>query len=446
MTRMIAALTVALATTAVISAADWPAWRGPGDTGVSMETNLPVTWSDTENVAWRAPLTGLGVSTPVVWGDRIFVTSQTGNVAERTGNHPTLVTGAALATSGERTLGGRRQGERARADDTVRFILTALDRASGKRLWEHTVDAEGPLPEVHEKHNLASPSPATDGTRVYAWYGTGQLIAVDMSGKRVWTRNLAKDIAPVSILWGPGSSPAVYGDSVYLLSYHGPTAYLMAVDAATGKTKWKVDGSPSVTSYSTPVMVQAPTGRELIVNSSEGVAGHNPDTGERLWFYPEANSFPVPAPVPAGGGLIYLNRGYRSSPYMAIRAGGRGNITDTHVVWRQATSGPYVPSLVHYQGLLYMATDAGIVSAIDAATGERVWQERIPGVYMASPVAGDGKIYFADETGMTLVLEAGRTLKVLAKNRLTGRFGASPAIAGGRIFLRSDDAVVAVGK
>ena len=445
MTRPIAALTLALATTAVVSAQNWPAWRGPGDTGVSPESNLPSTWSDTQNVAWRTRLKGLGVSTPIVWGNRIFVTSQEGHVAELGGNHPTLVTGAELQAVGEKTLGGRRQGERAKADDTVRFILTALDRASGTRAWEHVIDAEAPLPELHEKHNLASPSPATDGERIYAWYGTGQLVAVDMHGKTVWQRNLAKEIAPISIIWGPGSSPAVYGKVLYLLSYHGKAAYLMAVDTATGKTKWKVDGTPGVTSYSTPVMVQAPSGPELIVNSSEGVAGHNPETGARLWFYAEANSFPVPAPIPAGG-LIYLNRGYRSSPYMAIRPGGRGDIAASHVVWRQPTSGPYVPSLVHYNGLLYMATDAGIVSCIDAATGQRVWQERIPGVYMGSPVAGDGKIYFADETGTTLVLEAGRTLKVLAKNKLRGRFGASPAIAGGRIFLRADDELVAIGK
>ncbi len=446
MTRLLAAAIAAFVASTALSAENWPSWRGPRDTGVSPDTNLPVTWSDTDNVAWRTKLTGLGVSTPIVWGNRVFVTSQVGNVAARDGRHPTLITGDALDTSGERTLGGRKQGERNKADDTVRFILTALDRASGRPLWEHAIQAEGPLPEVHEKHNLASPSPVTDGARVYAWYGTGQLVAVDMNGKPVWTRNLAKEVAPVSIIWGPGSSPAVYGDTLYLLAYHGTSAYLMAVEAATGKTKWKVDGGKDVTSYSTPVMVQAPGGPELVINSSEGVVGHNPQTGERLWFYAEANSFPVPAPIPASGGLIYLNRGYRSSPYMAIRAGGRGDIADTHVVWRQATSGPYVPSLVHYQDLLYMATDAGIVSAIDAATGQRVWQERIPGVYMASPVAGDGKIYFADETGTTLVLEAGRTLKVLAKNKLSGRFGASPAIAGGRLFLRSDDEVVAIGK
>jgi hypothetical protein len=283
-----------------------------------------------------------------------------------------------------------------------------------------------------------------DGQRIYAWFGTGQIVALDMSGKMVWQRNLAREYAPVTIIWGPGSSPALYGDTLFLLNYHGQSAYLLSVDAKTGTTKWKVDGTPGVTSYSTPVLVKGPKGPELIVNSSEGVAGHNPDTGERLWHFTEANSFPIPAAVPHGE-IVYLNHGHRSSPYMAIKLGGRGEIANTHVVWRQPTGGPYVPSIIHYDGLIYMATDQGIVSAADAATGQRVWQGRIPGVYMASPVAGDGKIYFAGETGETLVLEAGRQLKILARNTLTGRFGGSPAIAAGRIFLRADDRLVAIG-
>jgi len=445
MRRTVPALLVTLSFATGLSAADWPAWRGPTDAGTSPETNLPVTWSDTQGVAWSTPLRGLGISTPIVFGNRVIVTSQEGNVAARPGSHPTLVTGADLAASGERTLGGRRQGDRPPADPTVRFVVTALDSGSGKKLWEYAVSAEGPLPEIHEKHNLASPSPASDGQRVYAWFGTGQLVALDLAGKVVWTRNLSREIAPVSIIWGPGSSPVVYKDTVILLSYHGGAAYLMAVDAKTGKTRWKVDEKEGVTSYSTPVVVQGPKGPELVVNSSIGVAGHNPDTGERLWFYSEANSFPVPAAV-AHGDTIFLNRGYRSSPFMAFKAGARGNLSEADLLWRQATSGPYVPSLVHYEGVVYMATDQGIVSAMDAATGKRLWQERLPGVYMASPVAADGKIYFIDETGDALVLQAGRTFKVLAKNQLDGRFSASPAIAGGRIFLRSDDRVVAIGK
>ena len=445
MKRPAVALIIILSACAVLSADNWPAWRGSNDAGVSLEKNLPVTWSDRQNVAWQAPLRGMGVSTPVVWGDRVIVTSQEGASRERPGRHPTLVTGADAGISGERTLGGRTAGERATPAERIRFIVTALDRQTGRRVWDYALDPEGELPELHEKHNLASPSPVTDGQRIYAWFGTGQIVALDMSGKMVWQRNLAREYAPVTIIWGPGSSPALYGDTLFLLNYHGQSAYLLSVDANTGKTKWKVDGTPGVTSYSTPVLVNGPKGPELIVNSSEGVAGHNPDSGERLWHFTEANSFPIPAAVPHGE-IVYLNRGHRSSPYMAIKLGGRGEIANTHVMWRQPTGGPYVPSIIHYDGLIYMATDQGIVSAADAATGQRVWQGRIPGVYMASPVAGDGKVYFAGETGETLVLQAGRQLKILARNKLTGRFGGSPAIASGRIFLRADDRVVAIGR
>ena len=443
--RAISALILCSFLGAAALSANWPAWRGPNDAGVSPEKNLPVSWSDTQNIAWSTPLRGMGVSSPIVWGNRVFITSQDGASAERQGNHPTLLRGDELTSVGERTLGGRKQGVRARASDRIRFVVTALDSDSGKPAWEYAFDAAGELPDVHEKHNLASPSPVTDGQRVYAWFGTGQLVALDMNGKLVWERHLGKEYAPVSIVWGPGSSPMIYKDSLILLNYHGKPSYLLSVDAKTGKQRWKTDHTSGVTSYSTPIVVPGPHGPELVVNASDGVAGFNPDTGARIWYYNEANSFPVPAAVYENG-VIYLNRGYRSSPYMAIKPGGKGDISSTHVLWRQATSGPYVPSIIQYQGLVYMATDQGIVSAIDASTGERVWQERIPGVYMASPVAGDGKVYLVGETGETLVLEAGRQPKILARNKLEGRFSASPAIAGGKIFLRSDDKLIAVGK
>ena len=170
MARIAATLVAASLTVAVVSAENWPAWRGPDGAGVSPGKNLPTAWSDSSNIAWQVPLRGLGVSTPITWGNRIFVTSQEGAVVERAGDHPTLIQGAELAGSGERTLGGRKQGDRTKADEDVRFIVIALDRDSGRRLWEYTLKAEGELPEVHEKHNLASPSPVSDGERVYAWF------------------------------------------------------------------------------------------------------------------------------------------------------------------------------------------------------------------------------------------------------------------------------------
>jgi outer membrane protein assembly factor BamB len=305
--------------------------------------------------------------------------------------------------------------------------------------------ADGDLQPVHDKHNLASPSPVTDGERVYAWFGTGQLVALDMKGRVVWQRHLAKEYGPFSINWGHASSPALYKGSLILLCYHSPASYMLSVDAATGKTRWKADRGADVISYSTPIVVEAARGPELIVNTSEGVEAHNPDTGERLWHFAEANRFPIPVASPHEG-TLYLTRGYRSGPYMAIRTGGRGDISKTHVAWHVPTGAPYVPSAVHYNGLFYMAGENGVVNAVDVASGERVWQERIGGIFTSSPVAGDGKVYLVSETGETVVLQAGRTPKVLARNTLEGHFVASPAIAGGRLFLRADDRLIAVGR
>jgi outer membrane protein assembly factor BamB len=402
---------------------------------------LPERWSDKENVAWRAPVRGLGISSPIVWGDHVFVTSHIGRGARRAGNHPTLVQGGNPADAGERGLGGTA----AAAGEKVSFLVTALNRVDGRKLWEYEVPAEGRLNEVHDKHNLASSSPVTDGRRVYAWFGTGQLIALDLSGKLAWSRHLGKEYAPFDINWGHSSSPIIFNDSLILVCYHAPTAYLLNLDAASGKTRWRVERGRDIHSYSTPVVVQTAGPPELIVNSSEGMSGHDATTGQLLWHIQEQNRFPIPMPV-LHDGIIYTSRGYRSGPYMAIRPGGRGDVSRSHVLWRTDTGAPYVSSLVHYNGLLYMAGDVGVLSAIDAKTGQRIWQERTGGVFTASPVAADGKIYLLSEDGQTIVLAAGNQPRVLARNRLNARQLASPAVSGGRLFIRTDDAVIAIGK
>jgi outer membrane protein assembly factor BamB len=435
---MTRAILIALVLTPVaVAAENWPAWRGPHATGVSPETNLPERWSATENIAWQAPLRGAGVSSPVVFGNLVFVTSQEGTGVRRQGNHPSLVQGAEPGKSGERTLTGSAESDR------TRFVIAAFDRATGKRAWEHVLEAEGTQQGVHDKHNLASPSPVTDGERVYAWFGTGQLVALDMKGKVAWQRHLAKEYGTFDINWGHASSPALYKDSLILPCYHSPASYLLSVDAKTGKTRWKADRGKDVISYSTPVIVEGPAGAELVINTSEGVEAHNPETGERLWQFVEPNRFPIPVASPHQG-TLYLTRGYRSGPYMAIKTGGRGDVSKTHVAWHVPTGAPYVPSAVHYNGVFYMAGENGIVNAIDAATGERLWQERIGGIFTASPVAGDGKVYLLSETGETVVLQAGRTPKVLARNTVDGHFVASPAIAAGQLFLRADDRLIAI--
>ena len=431
------ALLILLATS--LTAENWPHWRGPSFSGVSNEPKLPSRWNETENIAWKSPVRGLGISSPIVWGNLVIVTSQVGSGEVRPG--PRLVQGGNAAEAGERPLGSATGTENGK----VVFLASALDRDSGKRMWEFELSAEGPLPSVHEKHNLASPSPVTDGERVYALFGTGQIAAIDLSGKLVWKKNLAAAYGPFQINWGHGSSPVVYKDRVILLCYHESASYLLSLNAQTGDVQWKVDAATGQTSYSTPLVVDAPGRAEIVVNSSVGVSGHDVTTGQRLWHIDEPNRFPVPSPI-FQNGLIYLSRGYRSSPFMAIKPGGKGDVGGTGVVWKMTSGAPYISSLVYYDGLIYMAGDVGVLTVADAKTGERVYQERVGGVYTASPVAGDGKVYLVSEDGETIVVAAGRTPRILERNKLNARQLASPAVASGRLFIRSDDVLYAVGK
>ena len=268
---------------------------------------------------------------------------------------------------------------------------------------------------MHEKHNLASPSPVSDGQRVFAWFATGQVAALDATGRVLWSKHLGSEYGPFDINWAHSSSPTVYRDTLILLCYHDRTSYLLALDTATGAVRWKVDAPAGVTSYSTPLVVDVGGRAEIVVNSSAGLAGHDANTGEALWRFDEANRFPVPMPL-AHEGIIYTSRGYRSSPFMAVRPGGRGDIANSHVVWRVASGAPYISSLVYYDGLIYMMGDVGVLTVTDAKSGERVFQERIGGVYSASPVAADGKIYLLSEDGET-VRDLGRTHAASARTQ-----------------------------
>ena len=420
---------------------DWPHWRGPGANGVAGAGTLPVRWSATENVAWKAPLGGVGVSTPIVSGDRVFVTSQVGAGVRREGNHPRLVQGSDAATQGERALdtAARRPTRARRSSSSSRFRART---ASG--LWERRIEAEGALTPVHDKHNLASPSPVTDGSRVYAWFGTGQIVSLNRDGTIAWQRHLGQEIAPFDITWGHSSSPILYGDLLILLCDHAPVSYILALDKQTGKERWKADRGKGHSSYSTPLVVEGSFGAELIVNSSERLDAYDPRTGKFLWHTGVSNRFPIPSPV-FHDGVIYASRGYRSGPYMALRPGGTGDVTDTRTVWSVATGAPYVSSLLYYDGVLYMANDVGVLTAIDAATGAKLWQERVDGVFSASPIAGGGHVYFVSENGDTVVVKAGRSPQIVGRNALGERAVASPAASNGRIFIRTDNYLFCIG-
>lgn len=410
-------------------AANWPQWRGPAANGISEEKGLPIQWAPDQNIAWKAPLRGLGTSTPIVWGDRVFITSQIGD-------GPFEQRGRDFANASV----ARKTGQK----EKVQFLVEAFDRSNGRLLWEYRFDAEGELPPVHMKHNLASPSCVADGQLVYAWVGTGQLVAFSMDGKLIWSRHLGKDYSPFQILWGHGSSPMLYRDSLILLCDHQSAAYLLALDKRTGKQRWKADRGKDRRAYSTPFLVSGEKGDELIINSSERIDAYDPSTGELLWYVGESNRVPIPTPV-AHNGVLYASRGYNSSPYMAVKTGGHGDVARTHVLWEVKTGAPYVSSLLYYQGLIYMATEIGIVTCVDAANGQMLWRERLGGVFSASPVAADGKVYLVNEAGEAFVLEAGRELKILQRNHVEERTLASPAISNGQIFLRTDQHLFCIG-
>jgi outer membrane protein assembly factor BamB len=423
---------------------DWPQWRGLSGNGISTETNLPARWSADSNIVWKVALAGLGGSSPIVMGDRVFVTSQAGIAAVRGGSHPQLAREDSSLVVKENPMGGNRSVPQA-DNNEVFLIVEAFNRSNGNKLWEYRVKADGPFPELHEKHNLATPTPVTDGEHLYAWFGNGLIVCLDMKGKLVWSRHLGQEYSPFQIQWGHGSSPVLYKDLIILLCDHKPASYLLALDKRTGKEQWKQDRGKDRVSFSTPLVISSSAGDELIVNSSERIDAYNPINGELLWHAGSPRQSPIPSPV-YHDSVIYMSRGYRNSDFLAIRPGGRGEVSESHILWRTPNGASYVPSILYYNGLLYMTNDAGIMTCADAGTGEQIWRQRLRGVFFASPVAADGKIYFISETGETIVVRAGREPNILARNNLGERLIASPAISGGHIFLRSDENLFCIGK
>lgn len=423
---------------------DWPQWRGPSGNAVSSETDLPVRWSVDSNIVWKVALAGLGGSSPIVMSDQVFVTSQIGSAAVKKGSHPQLARDDPSLVIKENPMGGRRSVPQARISE-VSLVVESFNRSNGKKLWEYRVKATGPFPELHEKHNLATPTPVSDGERLYAWFGNGLIVCLDMQGNLVWSRHLGQEYSPFQIQWGHGSSPILYNDLVILLCDHRLASYLLALDKSTGKERWKQDRGKDRVSFSTPLVVPHSESDELIVNSSERIDAYNPANGELLWYAGSPRQSPIPSPV-FHDSVIYMSRGYRNSDFLAIRSGGRGEVTESHTLWLTPTGASYVPSILYYEGLLYMTNDAGMMTCADAVTGEQVWRQRLLGVFFASPVGADGKVYFVSETGETIVIRSGREPNILARNNLRERLIASPAISRGNIFLRSDENLFCIGK
>lgn len=392
---------------------DWPQFRGPHQ-GVSRETGLPLHWSVTAGLAWRTTLPGPGHSSPIVWGDRIFLTA-----FEPHGAIGNLI--------------WWRSG---------RLLVLCLDAASGRILWRHEVPTER-IEELHSTNAPASPTPVTDGQRVYAYFGSFGLIALDLEGRKVWE----KPLGPFPNDWGSASSPILYGDLLLLNCDTDGDDFLLAVDKATGRTVWQASRNGATRAWPTPVVWSTEDGDQIVVSGSGRVKGYDPKDGREVWTVDGLTTWVTPTPVAADGLLYVASDGPGGNVIMAIRPGGHGNVTSSHVAWRYDQAAPYSSSPVVDGDYLYTVKNGGIMTCFDARRGSVVWQERLParGNYYASLLAGDGRVYALSEDGEATVVEAGRSFKVLASNALGERTMATPAISGGRVFLRSDQTLFAVG-
>jgi len=412
---LIATAVVASATFGVVRAENWPQWRGPTLNGVSAETNLPVRWSPTENIAWKLALPAWSGSTPIVWSDRIFL-----NVAEN-GN----------------------------------LSLWCVDRVKGVALWKQHVSG-GDHREM--KQNMSSPSPVTDGSNVWVMTGTGILKAFDFTGKELWARDIQKDYGRFGLNWGYGSSPLLYEDSLYVQVLHGmrtdEPSYVLRISKANGRTIWRVERptrarSESPDSYTTPALVRYGNTAELVITGGDVVTGHDLSTGKELWRAYGLNpsndgSYRIVASPFVNGDIIYAPS--RERPMLALKPGGRGDVTTSHLLW-SFNNGPDVPTPVSDGTYVYVVNDRGIMWCLDAKTGKEIYgrQRLRPSTYSGSFVLADGKLYITNEDGLTSVVRAGPKFELLAENNFDDYTLSSPAISDGQIFIRTTGWLWAVG-
>jgi outer membrane protein assembly factor BamB len=405
-----------LAAASAAQAEDWPCFRGPSRQGLSQEKNVPTEWSPASNVAWRTPIPGEGWSSPIVFGDSVFMTT---------------------ATDGGKSL-----------------RLVRVKRNDGTVAWDKEVTQQEPKYK-QRPNSYATSTPVTDGQRVYLVACDGRILATDVDGQVVWINS---DFDYYS-QHGLAVSPVLYEDLVIVAfdwSSPGPDkkvgwevpwdkAVILAVDKGTGKTRWQGRRGSSQIGHATP-QIATFEGRDQLVSSAGAVVqGFDLKTGEQLWTVSSPGEGVVPSVV-AGDGMAFATSGFRQETILAVRLGGRGDVTQTHVAWRVTDEVPHVPSMLYVSPRLYSITDQGIVNCLRGATGEVLWRQRLPGKYSASPVYADGKVYFLSEKGKTTVVEEGPAFKVVAENDLGETCCASPAISQGRLFLRTEKALYCIGK
>jgi outer membrane protein assembly factor BamB len=399
-----------------VAAENWPQWRGPALNGTSPEKNLPVRWSATENISWRLALPSWSGSTPIVWGERIFL-----HVAE--------------------------------GDE---LFLWSVERKQGTIVWKKRLGSGN---VKMRKQNMSSPSPVTDGQGVYVMTGTGILKGFAFDGRELWSRDIQKDYGQFGLNWGYASSPLLHEDALYVQVLHGMNtdepSYILRIDKRTGKTVWRVERptraiSESPDAYTTPALLRYGKTVEIVITGGDVVTGHDPVSGKELWrsdgLNPDNNqNYRIVASPVIADGIIYAPT--RVRPLLAFKSGGRGDVTKSHLLWT-TPNGPDVPTPVTDGKYFYIVNDRGIVWCLDAKTGQELYggQRIAPGTYSASPSLVDGKIYVTNEDGLTSVLKAGPKFEVLAQNDLADYCLSSPAVSDGQIFIRTTKYLYCIGK
>jgi outer membrane protein assembly factor BamB len=406
---VVAAFVMLAASIATAQDPAWPQFRGPDGQGHSTERGVPLEWSETRNIAWKTPIPGLGWSSPVVANGKVWIT-----------------------TAIEDPL------DSARGKHGISLRALAFDAATGKELVNVEVNK---IPydrrEINPKNSWASPTPVIDGDRVYVHFGADGTAALSQTGEIIW-----KNRFDYQSQHGAGGSPIVYGDLLIFSCDGSDVAYVIALDKNTGKQRWKTNrGAPADQAYTTPLIIRVAEKDQLISVGAFRARAYDPLTGKEIWRVRYDEGFSnVPRPVYAHG-LVFIATGFQQPELLAVRPDGNGDVTKTHIAWSLKRGAPLTPSPIVVGDELYVVNDAGILSCIDAKTGNVIWQSRLGGTYSASPVFADGRLYFPAEQGVTTVIAPGKEAKRLATNTLDGGQLASMAIAGGSIYMRTDTAL-----
>jgi outer membrane protein assembly factor BamB len=399
---------------------DWYQWRGPNNNGMA-RGDAPVTWSDSKNVIWRASLPGRGHSSPVIWGNKIFLTT---------------------AVPADGTNSG------SEATREHRFVVICLNRETGKVIWERVAKVATPHEGYHQHYgSFASNTPAVDGQRIYAFFGSRGLYCYNFDGKLIWE----KQFSPMRMRlgFGEGVAPVIDGNLIFLKFDQEQNSYFLALDKRNGEEVWRAKRE-EMSSWSQPLVVNHNGAKQVIVSATNRVRSYEASTGRIIWECSGLGANVIPAPVTADG-MVFVMSGFRDPNFLAIRLGREGDLTGTDaVVWTNNRGNSYTPSPVLDNGKLYFATDTGLLSCLDATTGEAYYrQQRLGKPYSlkASPVGANGKLYISTEDGDVVVVRMGEKFELLATNTLTDQmFIATPAIASGRIYLRGQNTLFCIGQ